>query len=182
MSMFNRYQCIKQYDFKDCDPACLATISKQHGLKTPISKIREVAGTDKQGTNAYGLIQAAEKLGFTSKGVKTAKKEAIFEEFPLPAIAHVVVDGMLLHYLVVHKITKKEITVADPAKGIVKYTPEEFFQIWTGVLILLVPAPTFKKGDETKGLFSRFFHLLIPQKSYYYIYFSRLSSILCLAY
>ena len=23
---------------------------------------------------------------------------------------------------------------------------------------------TFKKGDETKGLFSRFFHLLIPQK------------------
>jgi len=87
-----------------------------------------------------------------------------FEEFPLPAIAHVIVDQTLLHYMVIHKITKKEITVADPAKGIVKYTPEEFFQIWTGVLILLVPAPTFKKGDDTKGLFSRFFHLLIPQK------------------
>jgi len=162
--MLTKYHCIKQHDFKDCGPACLATISKQHGLKTPISKIRDVAGTDKQGTNAHGLIQAAEKLGFTAKGVKTAKKEAIFEEFPLPAIAHVVVDRTLLHYMVIHKITKKEITVADPAKGIVKYTPEEFFQIWTGVLILLVPAPTFKKGDDTKGLFSRFFHLLIPQK------------------
>lgn len=35
-----------------------------------ISKIREVAGTDKQGTNAYGMIKAVEQLGFTAKGVK----------------------------------------------------------------------------------------------------------------
>ena len=75
-----------------------------------------------------------------------------------------VVDGSLLHYVVIHKISKKEVIVADPGKGIVKYTPEEFFKIWTGVLILLVPSAQFKKGDETKGIFSRFFGLLIPQK------------------
>jgi len=51
--MFKKYHCIKQHDFKDCGPACLATNSKQHGLKTPIFKIREVAGTDKQGTNLW---------------------------------------------------------------------------------------------------------------------------------
>ena len=71
---------------------------------------------------------------------------------------------MLLHYVVIHKITKKEVIIADPAKGIVKYTPDEFFKIWTGVLILLVPNQNFKKGKETKGLFERFFHLLLPQK------------------
>lgn len=38
----------------------LATISKKHGSRTSITKIREVAGTDKQGTNAYDLIRAAE--------------------------------------------------------------------------------------------------------------------------
>src|SRR5690625_5742254 len=65
---FKRYHCIKQHDITDCGAACLATISKQYGLKIPISKIREVAGTDKQGTNAYGLIKAAEKLSFTAKG------------------------------------------------------------------------------------------------------------------
>jgi len=161
--LLKKYTCIKQHDEQDCGPACLATITKQYGLKIPISKIREVAGTDKQGTNVYGLIKAAEKLGFTAKAVK-GTKEALFEEFPLPAIAHVIIDGTLLHYMVIHKITKKEIIVADPAKGIVKYTPEEFYQLWTGVLILLVPTPKFKKGDETKGLFSRFFTLLIPQK------------------
>lgn len=161
--LFSKYHCIKQQDIKDCGAACLATIARQYGLKYPISKIREVAGTDKQGTNAFGLIQAAEKLGFIAKGVK-GDHEAFFSGFPLPAIAHIVVDGALLHYVVIHKITKKQIIVADPGKGMVKYAPEDFFKVWTGVLILMVPTVTFQKGDETKGLFARFFHLILPQR------------------
>lgn len=64
------YYCVKQHDITDCGAACLATISKQYGLKLPISRIREFAGTDKRGTNVYGMIKAAEYLGFTAKGVK----------------------------------------------------------------------------------------------------------------
>ena len=158
-----KYYCVKQHDITDCGAACLATISKQYGLNLSISKIREVAGTDKQGTNAYGMIKAAAQLGFSAKGVK-GNQEAFFTEFPLPAIAHVVVDGSLLHYVVIHKITKKQIIIADPAKGIVKYAPEEFFKIWTGVLILLVPTSKFQKGNENKGVLSRFFSLMFPQK------------------
>lgn len=169
-----KYYCVKQHDITDCGAACLATISKQNGYKIGISKIREVAGTDKQGTNAYGLIKAAEQLGFSAKGVK-GNKEAFFSDFPLPCIAHVIVNGSLLHYVVIHKITKKQVIIADPGVGIVKLTPEKFFgeiheegkppkYQWSGVLILLVKNETFKKGDETKGLFSRFFHLLIPQR------------------
>ncbi len=158
-----KYYCVKQHDITDCGAACLATISRQYGLNLSISKIREVAGTDKQGTNAYGMIKAAEQLGFTAKGVK-GNQDAFFTEFPLPAIAHVVVDGSLLHYVVVHKITKKKIIIADPGKGIVKYTPEEFFKIWTGVLIILVPTSKFKKGNENQGILSRFFSLMLPQK------------------
>ena len=169
-----KYYCIKQYDITDCGAACLATICKQNGYKIGITKIREIAGTDKQGTNAYGVIKAAEQLGFSAKGVK-GNKEAFFSDFPLPCIAHVIVNGSLLHYVVIHKITKKQVIIADPGVGIVKLTPEEFFgevhedgkppkYQWSGVLILLVKNEVFKKGDETKGLFSRFFHLLLPQK------------------
>lgn len=66
-------------------------------------------------------------MGFTAKGVK-GNKEAFFSEFPLPCIAHVIVDGALLHYVVVHKISKKEIIIADSGVGIVKLKPEEFFE------------------------------------------------------
>jgi len=162
--LFRKYYCIKQYDISDCGAACLATISKQYGLKTPITRIREVAGTDKEGTSAFGVIKAAEQLGFTAKAVKVTTPEHIFTEFPLPSIAHVVIDGSLMHYVVIHKITTKEIIIADPSKGIVRHTPDEFFKIWTGVLVLLVPTTQFEKGDESKGIFSRFIRLLIPQK------------------
>ncbi|WP_461615783.1 peptidase domain-containing ABC transporter [Clostridium sp. Marseille-QA1073] len=164
-NIFKRYVCIKQHDLKDCGAACIATISKQYGLKIPISKIREAAGTDKQGTSALGIIKVAEHLGFSAKGVRVSNTEDIFSELPLPAIAHVVVDGALLHYVVIHRIDEKEILIADPARGIVKYSPEDFFKIWTGILIIMIPTEKFKKGDETKGLFSRFIHILKPQKA-----------------
>lgn len=169
-----KYYCVKQFDTTDCGAACLATISKQKGYKIGITRIREIAGTDKQGTNVYGMIKAAEQLGFNAKGVK-GKKETFFSEYPLPCIAHVITSGGLAHYVVIHKVTKKQVIIADPAEGIVKLTPAEFFgevheegkqpkYHWTGVLILLTPKAEFQKGDETKGLFSRFFHLLLPQK------------------
>ena len=169
-----KYYCIKHHDITDCGAACLATVCKQNGYKIGITRIREAAGTDKQGTNVYGVIKAAETLGFSAKGVK-GDKEAFFSEFPLPCIAHVIVDGNLLHYVVIHKITKKQVIIADPGVGIVKLTPEEFFgevheegkppkYHWSGVLVLLVKSENFKTGDETKGLFERFIHLLLPQK------------------
>lgn len=139
------------------------TIALHYGLKTPLEKVRLAAGTDHFGTNISGLVKAAASLGLTAKGVR-GDQQALFTPFPLPAIAHVVIDQTLLHYVVIHKITKKQIIVADPAKGIVKYKPDDFFKIWTGVLILMVPNESFRKGDETQGLFSRFYRLLIPQR------------------
>jgi len=87
-SLFKSYDCVKQHDSKDCAAACLATITKHYGLKIPISKIRECAGTDIHGTNALGIIKAAEKLGFSAKGFQ-GDLESFFQGVPLPAIAHV---------------------------------------------------------------------------------------------
>ncbi|PRX20634.1 ATP-binding cassette subfamily B protein [Orenia metallireducens] len=160
---FKKYYCIKQHDLTDCGAACLATISKQYGLKIPITQIREVAGTDKKGTNALGMIKAAKELGFSAKGVK-AEPEHLDEDFPLPAIAHVIIDGTLMHYVVIHEVGENEIIIADPGRGLVTYKREEFYEIWTGVLILLTPTEKFEKGDETTGLFARFFGLITPHK------------------
>jgi|GEM_PF-3925000 len=61
---------------------------------------------------------------------------------------------------------KERNLIADLAKGIVKYTPEDCFKIWTGILIIMVKSAELKKGDETKGLFSIFFGLIKkPQKA-----------------
>lgn len=168
------YYCVKQNDTTDCGAACLATIAKQNGCEISIAKIREIACTDKRGTNLSGIIKAAERLGFDAKGFR-GNENSFFSEFPLPCIAHVIVDGNLLHYVVVHKITKNQVIIADPAQGIVKLTPEEFFgeihndgeyskYEWTGVLAILVKNDNFINESDTKKTVKRFCSLLLPHK------------------
>ncbi len=41
--------------------------------RLPVSQIRQYASTNKKGTNVLGMVEAAEKLGFTAKGVKKGK-------------------------------------------------------------------------------------------------------------
>jgi ATP-binding cassette subfamily B protein len=55
---------IKQRDITDCGAACLASVAGHYRLKLPVSRIRQIAGTDKRGTNTLGMVKAAEQLGF----------------------------------------------------------------------------------------------------------------------
>lgn len=157
-----KYYYLQQHDETDCGAACLAMVAGAYDLKIPVSRIRQIAGTDKKGTTALGLVQAARKLGFTAKGVKGQIAD-LTSDLPQPLIAHVIKDGFL-HYVVIYEITPAEIVVADPAQGLIYYQKEEFEKIWTGILILLVPAPKLESKDERTGLFSRFYSLIIPHK------------------
>jgi len=84
---------IKQRDITDCGAACLASVAGHYRLKIPVSRIRQIAGTDKRGTNALGMVTAAEQLGFDAKGVKGGIDA--LPKIPLPAIAHVVLKDDL---------------------------------------------------------------------------------------
>ncbi|WP_195972660.1 peptidase domain-containing ABC transporter [Clostridium thermobutyricum] len=159
-----KYYCIKQKELKDCGCACLATICKQYGSKVPIYKIREIAKTDKMGTSVMGIMEASKVLGFSPKAFKAEKPDQIYGDIPLPAIAHVVFNKSFQHYVVIHKITKKYILIADPAKGIIKYKPKEFFAIWTGVILTFTKVANFSDVREGSGLFKKFFELIKPQK------------------
>ena len=158
-----KYYIVKQHDITDCGAACLATVSRQYGLKESISTIRGYCGTDKMGTNAYGMIQAANRLGFIAKAVKAVEKR-LDEKIPYPAIAHVVKEN-LLHYVVIHRVKKGKILVADPGEEtLATYTEDKFNKIWSGVLILMVPDENMQKKDNTVGLFGRFLSLIFPHK------------------
>lgn len=155
---------VKQRDITDCGAACLASVAAHHKLKLPVSKIRQWAGTDKKGTNAWGLIKAAEKMGMTAKGVKATPES--LAEIPLPAIAHVIVKGKLQHYVVIYKITAAHVEKMDPGTGKLEKQPiEEFKKEWTGVLILLSPSGNFVARNEKVSNFKRFRFLLRPHRS-----------------
>lgn len=132
---------IKQHDIKDCGAACLVSIGNHYKVNLPIARVRQLANTDKRGTNVLGVIEGAEKMGFTAKGVKGGL-DAI-DKIPLPAIAHVVVQQQLHHYMVIYSVGKDKIEVMDPAFGKMEtYTFEDFQKIWSGVLYFLLPMMT----------------------------------------
>jgi ATP-binding cassette subfamily B protein len=159
----NKLSKIKQRDITDCGAACLASIAAHYQLQMPVSRIRQYAGTDKRGTNVLGLIEAAEKLGFQAKGAKGALDS--LTKIPLPAIAHVILKNGLHHFVVIYKVTKKDITFMDPADGQYhKKNIVEFEKYWSGVIVLILPDDSFTKGNETTSNTKRFWQLIMPHK------------------
>jgi ATP-binding cassette subfamily B protein len=155
---------IKQRDITDCGAACLASISSHYKLDLTVARIRQLAGTDKKGTNVLGMVEAAQKLGYEAKGVK-GPFDSLFK-IPLPAVAHLVVKDILQHYVVIYKVTNKFIEVMDPFDGqIHQKTHDEFKKEWSGTLVLLLPSEDFQTGNEKKSVQGRFWSLIKPHKS-----------------
>lgn len=162
---------IRQHDITDCGAACIASISVYYGLRLPISKIRQLSSTDRRGTNVLGLIEACERLGYETKAVKSKLQDGKnnvepLSKIPLPAIAHIIKDGKLLHYIVIYETRKSKIRIMDPATGELSWWDmEDFNAQWTGILVLLMPRDDFKKGDEKISMLHRFAFLLRPHRS-----------------
>jgi len=155
---------IKQRDITDCGAACLASVAAHYHLSLPVTRIRQLAGTDKKGTNVLGLVEAAGKIGFLAKGVR-GDWDSIFK-IPKPAIAHVVVNNVLQHYVVLTKTTDKYIEIMDPVDGAFhKVSHDEFKKQWSGVLILITPGEKFIVRNEKISNQRRFWQLIKPSKS-----------------
>jgi ATP-binding cassette, subfamily C, bacteriocin exporter len=155
---------VRQHDITDCGAACLSSVASFYQLQMPIARIRQYASTDKKGTNVLGMIEAAEKLGFQAKGVR-GPFESLFK-IPLPAIAHVIIKDSLHHYVVIYEVNEKQVVIMDPADGEVYHHPHTVFQqLWTGVLMLLLPADNFMSGNRKVPVLERFWVLLQPHRT-----------------
>ena len=150
----------KQLNAMDCGPTCLRMISKYYGKHYNIDRIREIAGYSKEGTSLLGISDAAEKIGFRTRGVQLTFDQ-LTKEAPLPCILH----WDQYHFVVLNSTSKWNInanvlTIADPAKGIIKFTKDEFLRQWVstlnekgeqiGTALLLEPTAEFYKQAGEK--------------------------------
>ena len=158
-----RYVCVNQLESSDCAPACLATILKYYGITISISKLRELSGTDKRGTNILGIVSAAKKLGFAAKAV--ALDQEIFDmRIPLPAIIHINNEEVCSHFIVLYAVKEKYVIVADPDKGIRRIDKAVFLKQWSGNAVLLAPTEKVFGNKSDSGLIAKFLLLIKPQK------------------
>jgi ATP-binding cassette subfamily B protein len=150
----------------DCGPTCLRMVAKHYGKTFSLQKLRDVSGINKEGVNLLGISEAAEKLGFRTIGSRLTLQQ--LAESELPVILH----WNQNHFVVLYKVkgTRKNTKgdgavyyIADPAKGLIKYTEAEFAKHWLstynnghsqGISLMLSPSPQFygQEGDKNEGL------------------------------
>lgn len=137
---------VRQHDQSDCGVACLVTLTRFFGGNAYLSTVREQSGTTAKGTTMLGLSYAADQLGIQAEAYE-AEIENLKEQTS-PCILHVVVDKYLQHYVICFGYHKGYFTIADPAKGIRKYSEKELELIWQSkALLLCEPKPSFKKAE-----------------------------------
>jgi ATP-binding cassette, subfamily C, bacteriocin exporter len=140
---------VLQHDQSDCGVACLQSLVRFYEGEISIEKLRELSGTDKQGTTLLGLYEAAGKIGFEAEGNQADIQSLI--EHGKPVILHVTPDKQLQHYVVCYAYENKKFLIGDPAKGISYYTAEELEEIWqTKMCLTLSPKESFVKRNDLK--------------------------------
>lgn len=111
-----------------------------------------------------GISKAAEEFGFKSVGGRLSFS-SLASEALLPCIVH----WSQNHFVVVYKVKNQKkgdctIYVADPGKGLVSYTKEEFCEHWVstktngeekGIVLLLEPTNQFYTQNDTETVLTQ---------------------------
>ncbi|KRN04828.1 peptide cleavage/export ABC transporter [Holzapfeliella floricola] len=155
---------IRQHEQKDCGVACLAMILKTYQTDVSFSELRELSGTNLEGTTALGLKKTLEAFNFKCDAFKADESVWQNNELKFPLIAHLVVDNQYTHYVVIYGIKKNKLIIGDPAQGKVEKTIEEFNQEWTGTLLFATPNEDYQPVQRKKYRLSSFMPLVMQQK------------------
>jgi len=165
----------KQLDAMDCGPTCLRMVARYYGKHFSLQTLREKSHLNKEGVSMLGIAKAAEDIGMQSMGVSLTW-ERLHSEAPLPVIVH----WKQNHFVVVYKIRKDRVYVADPAFGHTVYSKKEFLKGWIstrkdgeakGSVLLLQPTPEFLNQKEEplkKTGFRYLIRYLSPFRRYLY--------------
>lgn len=170
--MLDRFPHYYQLDSMDCGPACLRMVAKHYGKDYSLQYLREHSYIDREGVSLRGIIEAAEHIGLRSLPAKLpfesrSKGQANFVDVPLPCIVH----WRQRHFVVVYKISKKYVWIADPDSGKFRLDHETFKQHWQsdgeqGISLLLEPTPEFYSRGEGQRQSTHYLFLLTYLKPY----------------
>jgi ATP-binding cassette subfamily B protein len=150
----SKFPIFNQHDANDCGPACLRMIAQHYGRNYSLETLREKCFISHSGVSLLGISDAAESIGFRTEGVKISFSR-LKTDLILPCIVHWNQD----HFVVVYKVSRNTIYVADPAFGLTSYSEKEFLNCWAttledneklGICLQLEPTPDFFEYEHEK--------------------------------
>ena len=130
---------ILQTEATECGLAALAMVAGYHGFRTDLASMRRLFLVSVKGTTLAHLIQMTNSLSMSTRPVKLLLED--LPDLKLPCILH----WDFNHFVVLKKVTSKNIVIHDPAYGIRTIPMAEVSESFTGVALELWPNSGFKK-------------------------------------
>jgi len=134
-------------------------IARYYGKDLSLQMLRKTTQIGKAGSSLLGISESAETVGFRSHAVQLPYQDLV-EMAVLPCILYWNQE----HFVVLYKVRKNKLLIADPAVGRVAFTPKEFIACWTGstsddgkegIALLLEPTPAFYERAEDNDMSAR---------------------------
>lgn len=97
-----KFPYYKQLDSMDYGPTCLQMVAKHYGNTYSLQAVRSKAFISKSGVSMHGISDAAESIGFLTRGYRLTW-EQLREEVPLPCKVH----WNQRRFAVVYEISKR---------------------------------------------------------------------------
>ncbi|MCM1138894.1 MAG: peptidase domain-containing ABC transporter [Muribaculum sp.] len=175
--MKTKFQFIRQYDSMQCGAASLTMVCDIFGKKISMAEAESLCGAGKNGVSMLALKNASNSLGLENVVMTTTTDE--LKSSPLPAILF----WENKHFVVLYQISLKKniFYIADPAKGLVKYSKEEFERRWIndesptghkGIAMFFNPTNDFIRSTNKKDTKKRSLKFLYDYFIEYHKYFA----------
>ena len=145
------FPVIYQHDSMQCGIACLQMVCQYYGRTYSMEAVSNFCHATTEGVSMLGISEAFEALGIESVSAKVSVEK--LTKAPMPCILH----WSQSHFVVLYWVKKgREFYIADPAKGLVNYSIDEFCRHWVsitedgeekGVAMFLEPTEEFYHKD-----------------------------------
>ena len=123
---------INQSDVNDCGIACIAMILRLNKIDVSLDVIKSKCNITEDGISAYEIIKILKKYNINYTGYK----DVMIKNIKTPAIVLTLNNDNTCHFMVVLKVLKNKVLVADPYTS-VKYINLSFFnKIYSSIALL----------------------------------------------
>jgi ATP-binding cassette, subfamily B, bacterial CvaB/MchF/RaxB len=137
---------VQQTEAAECGLACLAMVASYYGHQIDLTTLRRRYPMSLKGVTLRGLIQTANHLHLVSRPLRFEIEH--LRQLRLPVILH----WDMSHFVVLKSVTRKGLTIHDPATGERSLTIAEASKHISGVALELSPTEDFLRQDERAKL------------------------------
>lgn len=161
-----------------CGVACLAIMAALHGRRYSLAALGRYCHATTEGVSMLGISQGAQAIGMETAAARVTADQ--LARLGKPCIVH----WNQNHFVVLHKVSRRgRFLVADPGKGMVKYSRSEFESHWLstvsggedkGIALFMEPKPEFFTRHEDATSEKRSFRFLAEYIRQYRKYFTKI--------